>query len=113
MRFTIAEQALAGPAFAEAEIAAAAATGGNHDAVGTTAQRIFDESRRQHAGADQLNHRGVGAGQRAALGTARAGEDDDAGAAGELRQRLVDPVATLFDDRRPLAALVALLDGLR
>ena len=38
---------------------------------------------------------------------------NDRAFAGELRQRLVDPVATLFDDRRPLAALVALLDGLR
>ena len=38
---------------------------------------------------------------------------NDRAFAGDLRQRLVDPVATLFDDRRPLAALVALLDGLR
>jgi hypothetical protein len=76
MRFALAEQALAGPAIAEAEVAAAAAAGRHQHAVGTAAQRVFDEGRWQHAGADQADHRGVDGGQWSGVGTARAGKDD-------------------------------------
>jgi hypothetical protein len=95
--FALTEQALLGPLLAEAKSAAAGAAGSNEDAVGPGAQRVFDESRRQLAGTQKVDHGGVGGGQRFGVGATCAGEDDNAGAAGESCQLRLELLAQRID----------------